>query len=325
MERLRNSNMNIVTTVVGHLNLGVGDMVRVVHGTDDMAWCAFDDRFAWIPRAHLYPLHVPILLNPGSPHIRMESFLTKTSQLTPDEGWSSYIHASGVSSVFKPPRSWQFGASGWGEQSGKTGGLHICLNPDGSRRCQLSVENGICGDSLINTIQGSKAGVLMYLPNMKPESTGNEHETSLTLAFSAILIAYIETMSIVRKEVFRATHHPHGGKLYPNIEWDFTHLPFSKPWMVFASRSRYINLGEFAKARAVVWLQAERAASPDAWKDGVPRNVGLTVGERVQLRMQAPGVANWVEAVVTDTAGPTFSVTVPPHTLCRTDASMFFV
>lgn len=319
------TGLSLVTTVVTHLGLGVGDVVRVVHCTDDMAWCG--DEFGWIPRSHIYPMHVPVVMR-NSP---MESFLTKTSQLSPDEGWAPYLRASGVRSVFKSPRSWQFSANGWGEKAGKTGGLHMRVNPDGSRRCQLSVEHGICGDSLIDTIKGSKAGILMYLPNMNPETNSLaghnvSHETALTLSFSALLLAYIETVSIVRKEVYRTPHHPRGGQVYANIEWDFTHLPFHKPWMVFAhpkSNAREVRIDSFAVERAAVWLRAERVAVPDAWKDPVPR--ALAKGTRVSLRLHEPGVHNWVGAVVTDEEGPTFDVPVPPHTLCRTDDAMFFV
>ena len=320
----------VVTTVVGHLSLDVGDTVRVVYCTDDMAWCDLNTRFAWVPRCHLHPVHLPVSLPTRSRHKHMESFLTKADHLTPDNGWAMYIYASGVTSMFNPPRSWQFSIHG---KSGKTGGLHMCLNADGSRRCQLSVEYGVCGDSLVNTIKGSKAGILMYLPNMNPETNSRSgqdvhHETSLTLSFSALLLAYIETVSLVRKEVFRTPRHPQGGKMYPHAEWDFTHVPFNKPWMVFATsktRTREIRIDRFAQGRASVWLQAERAASPESWKDTVPRVIGLTKGERVHLRVQGPGVINWVGAVVTDPEGPTFNVPVPPNTLCRTSTSMFFI
>jgi hypothetical protein len=192
----------------------------------------------------------------------------------------------------------------------------------------VSVEYGICGDSLIDTIPGSKAGVLMYLPNMKPESGDVQHETSLTLSFSALLLAYIETVSIVRREVYRTPHHPRGGQMYTSIEWDFTHAPFTKPWDVFSTgthKTRDINICDFAKERAALWLQAERIASPDSWKESVPRCVGLSKGDRVSLRLYNPGVTNWVGAVVVDESGPEFDVPIPPNTLCRTDTSMFFV
>jgi hypothetical protein len=195
------------------------------------------------------------------------------------------------------------------------------------------VETGICGDSLINTRPGTKAGVLMYLPNMNPESNTRDgdhtpHETSLTLSFSALLIAYIETVSIVRKAVYHTPRHPNGGQLYQCIEWDFGHPPFDKQWTVFATpkyRKRRVRLDTFAKERAAVWLQAERAAAPESWKDVVSPPIGLARGARVSLRLQTTGVVNWVDAVVVTSQPLKFNVTVLPHTLCRTDTSMFFV
>jgi hypothetical protein len=324
MESVR--GVSIVTTVVDHLDLEVGDMVREVYSNDDgMVWCRVSDRFAWIPRGHIYPLHVPVALKRSSSHAAMEAFLTKSADLSPDEGWASYLSGSGVVSTFKRPRSWQFGTTGWGERPGKTGGLHMCPNPDGSRRCQLSVEFGICGDSLTDTIPGSRAGVLIYLPNMRTDTheCDVQHETSMTLSFSALLLAYVETVSLVRKQVYRTPHHPHGGKLYPGIEWDFAHVPFNKPWRVSVDKT--IHMREFARERASVWLRAERTASPDAWRCTIPRSLPLRRGDQVRLRLTSPGIAKWVDALVVDPKGPTFDVSLTPNTLCRTDTSMFFV
>jgi len=301
-------NMWLVTTP--YEDLSIGDTVHPVRVRNDKLFCfpsgKTRDDAQWVPTAYLDPMHYPSALPPG--HIHMEPFLTRTPSLTPQHGWAAYTRDSGVKGVFRAPRSWYFvmreGFSENAKHCGKTGGLHMSQNEDGSRRCQLSVEYGVCGDSLIQTIPGSKAGVLMYLPRMGGEmDTCNESPT--TISFSALLIVYIETVSRVRREIYANPSHPYGGRMYRGIEWDHTHVPFSKPWPVTSDTGRVINLHTFSQRRADVWLQAERIASPDMWKCSVSRIIPtpsptLSKGDIVHVRFSAHGVSRWVETTVHD-------------------------
>ena len=176
----------------------------------------------------------------------------------------------------------------------------------------------------------------MYLPSMSSVSNGMAgqdvcHETSLTLSFSALLIVYVETLSLVRRAVYETPYHPCGGKMYSSVAWDYSHVPFSSPWTVCTNpgtKQRNINLSEFASKRAVVWLRAEREASPESWKEPVPLTVdlGLSVGDSVSLRLQKSGINTWIASIVTRTSPHlAFDVPCPPHTLCHTNSRIFFV
>lgn len=268
--------------------LCVGDVVYVdVKGSD--AW----EGERRIPASHLTPVHpVPRALPASSHHhADMDPFLTR--DMAPLHGWESYLYGSGVRGTFRAPCSWQFSfGTPDAPLVGKTGGLHMSQNKDGSRRCQLSVEYGMYGDSLVDTIPHTKAGVLMYLPNMG----------SLSMSFSALLIVYVESVSLVRRAMYKNSSHPLGGRAYPGIEWDYSHVPYTTPWPVFSSSVKSVCLSEFAERRARVWIQAEQAASPDRWKPHIPRTVPhLRPGDTIHVRHEAPGVTRWVRATVKST------------------------
>ena len=334
----------MVTTVIESKGLDVGDRVRVLYSDKGRAYCylmsrAKEPRWVslcvdadkearsrglcdWVPLSHLWVLHMPQNMPPLSRHHTMEQFLTRAPHLQPDGGWMFYVNGSGISASYKAPLSWQF-ASTFEGKTGKTGGLHMTENADGSRRCQLSVEVGVCGDSLVNTLVGTKAGVLMYLPNMNVVVNGNAgedvcYDSTLALTFSALLIVYIEALSIVRREVYMNPHHPRAGMQYPGMEWDFFHTPFAKPWTVASHHKSPINLYTYAKERARAWIQAEMTASPKSWSKSPPVGVVKQVSkEPVAIRLQKRGIHHWIQTVITDTR-------VTPDTLCYRNPDMFF-
>lgn len=337
----------MVTTVIESKGLDVGDRVRVLHVSDkgdaygyllcrakQPRWvspCYDADKEArslglceWVPLSHLWVLRVPRNMPPISKHSDMEPFLTHAYHLKPTSGWLSYVNGSGISASYKPPLSWQFFSSVGGD-TGKTGGLHMTQNSDGSRRCQLSVEVGVCGDSLVNTLAGTKAGVLMYLPNMDIgiNAKGGEdvcYDSTIALTFSALLIVYIEALSIVRREVYMNPYHPKGGIEYPGLEWDFHHTPFTKPWTVASQHKSPINLYQYAKERARAWIQAEMAASPVSWKSPPPglNQMVVVANEPVAIRLKKRGVDQWIQTMLTDPR-------ITPHTLCYHNVcGMFF-
>ena len=317
----------MVTTVLESKGLEVGDHLRVLYCSDKgAAFCylmcrAKNPRWAspmydadeharskrichWVPITHLWVLHMPRTLPPMSDMAKMEPFLTKSSHLIPPEGWVSYLNASGVKATFKPPMSWQFGGVCWGrKRSGKTGGLHMTLNSDSSRRCQLSVEVGVCGDSLVDTMPGTKAGVLVYLPNMNIMANGKQgedvcYDSTISLTFSALLMVYTEALSIVRKAVYVNPRHPRGGVEYPNIEWDFFHTPFTKPWVVGPNKTP-INLHLYAKERARFWIQAEMVASPLSWTTP-PSRTPEDKNDPLAVKMEKRGVNTWIQSSTSD-------------------------
>lgn len=290
----------LVTTPVPGLGLGLGDLMRVLYSTTTERWgyllkrpgtshwpCSLDDtdRVATDRGLHvkvsphaLTALAIPdALVTYPAGSADMEQFLTRSPHLVPPGGWGAYIHGSGVRGVHRPPLSWQFHARFWGSphngpRPGKTGGLHMSQTTRGTRLCQLSVECGVLGDSLVNTLDRTATGVLLYLPSMdvrRNAAAGQDvcYESNLTLAFSALLIVYIEAVSHVRREIHRTPGHALCGVDYPSLHWDYTHPPYDRPWVV-SSRSdmkKTTDLLRVARARARVWLDAERAANPRMW------------------------------------------------------------
>jgi hypothetical protein len=314
----------MVTTPIKALKLRVGDVVRVMYISDnDVAWCYLMSRastpkwpsslreadehaqtqntFKWVPASHLWSFYIPRATSPNMDQSNMEPFLTKSDHLVPQGGWKMYLEGSGVQGIFKNPTSWQFWTQCWGGDSlaGKTGGLHMTMNPDMSRRCQLSVEAGVGGDSLIDTIPGSRAGILLYLPTMSILANGTDgqdvcYDSTLTLTFSALVILYAETISIVRREIYKTPQHPMGGQPYSCMKWDFAHVPFSSPWLT-SSAKKNINIHEYAKERARAWLRAEVAASPDSWKPRIPTSPQPNIEdhEHILVRTQKRGINRW--------------------------------
>ena len=276
------------------------------------------------PLAHLFALHVPVML---SPHHEMEPFLVRAPHLVPSGGWAAFFRASGVGAHFSAPRSWQFYAKCWDEDdvlTGKTGGLHMSLHGS-TRRCQLMVEYGVLGDALLNTLPHTKQGLLMYMSTMNTQSAARSgdvcYETSLSLSFSALLLAYAETLSRVRRAVYEHPTHPRGGVDYAAREWDYTHsaitrypvaTPPDKP-------ARTLNLASFAAGKAAMWLRAEKLANPTAWASPPALcSKDVHVGMKCELRMWSPGVTTWVDACVTgvDEGGKvSFDVPLSPQCL----------
>ena len=283
--------------------LGVGDLVRVVCTSSEGSWAyllkrtrttlwpvslADADRvaadmhlYAHVPRHVLRALSVPdALVSHPIGSADMETFLTRAPHLVPRGGWGEYIRGSGVRGVHTPPSSWQFHARFWGDtyggtRTGKTGGLHMSESAKGTRLCQLSVECGVLGDSLVDTLSRTTSGVLVYLPSMDVRSNvaaGEDvnYESNLTLAFSALLITYVEMVSEVRHRIHTTPGHALCGVDYSSLDWDHTHQPYSRPWVAASdpSKIKTIDLLKLARARARVWLAAERVAAPHVW--GLP-------------------------------------------------------
>ncbi len=281
-----------------------------------------------LPITHLFAIYVPLMLPLTTHHMYMEPFLVRAPHLVPDQGWLALLENAGVGTRFTEPRSWQFYAKCWHDDSvvtGKTGGLHMSL--DGTkRRCQLLVEYGVCGDSLVDSVPHTKQGVLIYISNMNTQASQRSgdvcYESSMSLSFSALLLAYVETLSVVRRAVYEHPTHPYGGVDYPARAWDYHHTPYTKPFPVASPLTkppRTINLAEFARKKARVWLKAEQAACPAAWALTPSLNASdVYVGMEMPLRMCHPGVTTWVRAVVTrvsDTEGVVFDVPPTPHCL----------
>lgn len=270
------------------------------------AYAIAHDLCAWVPETHMWVIHRPVALAAYSRHVDMEPFLTRTPHLMPAEGWLSYMDGSGVKAFFVRPCSWQFCTSSSPEVDhllcGKTGGLHLAENKNGSRRCQLSVEYGVMGDSLVDTTESTRAGVLMYLPSMDVAANaaaGEDvcYESNLTLAFTAILIAYIETVSIVRKIVYSTPQHPLGNQPYACMQWDFSHTPFETPWTVASAHKKHKskNLYKFALERAARWVAAETVARPEHWKPPVPAPPPPPDDDTVvDVRVHKAGVCTWL-------------------------------
>lgn len=321
------SGLWVVTTPSPRLQIGVGDVVRVFYTVKNVCWgyllrrrgtsgwptqLGDIDTYAtthklctWVPETHLWVIRRPTAIATYSKHADMEPFLTRTPHLMPDEGWMSYLDGSGVKAFFAPPCSWQFCASFWHTPTpdllcGKTGGLHLTENKNNSRRCQLSVEYGVMGDSMVDTNERTRAGVLMYLPSMDVAANGAAgedvcYESNMSLAFTAILVAYIETVSIVRKIVYSTPYHPHGNQSYACIQWDFSHTPFEKLWTVASAhkRKKTKNLYKFALDRAAVWVAAEAVARPEHWKTPVPLNIPSH--DAIDVRVHKHGVCRWLK------------------------------
>jgi hypothetical protein len=184
------------------------------------------------------------------------------------------------------------------------------------------VEVGVCGDSLINTTPGTKAGVLLYLPNMNIMTNGKLgevvcYDSTVTLSFSALLIVYIEALSLVRREVYMNPHHPMGGVEYPSVEWDFFHVPFTNPWVVASHHKKPINLYKYAKDRARVWIQAEMTASPASWASPPPSSrLKELSDDPIAIRLEKRGVTRWIQTSGNDKR-------VGPGTLCFHNGVMY--
>ena len=349
----------IVTTPDAESGLDVGDLVRVLwreapyaHGyvmrraADRAAFpcrVAADAMAATHGLARLFPLlnltalHVERMLEPEAELFKLEHYLVRASHLVPANGWRTYLEHAGVGAHFTPPHSWQFYGRCWGlgTLSGKTGGLHMSINAANVRRCQLSVEYGVCGDSLMGVMPGTKAGVLLYISNMSIESAVRDGdvctETSLTLSFSALLLAYAEMLSIVRRTVYEHSTHPCGGVDYAARAWDYSHVPYRNPFPVHTPRvdkpTRTLDLAEFAAQRAQLWLEAERAACPDAWtsQHSMLSTDRVHVGMPLAMRLRASGVDAWVAAEVTCVDPLEFDVSVPTHCLAIVDDQVVVV
>jgi len=144
----------------------------------------------------------------------------------------------------------------------------------------------------------------------------------MSLSFSGLLLAYVETLSLVRRAVYEHPTHPYGGVDYPAREWDYTHTPFSYPYpaaCLNGKPARCVNLASFAAKKAAIWVEAEKTANPAAWASP-PRICAkdVHVGMKCALRMWSPGVTAWVDARVTgvDATGcVTFDMPAPPQCL----------
>ena len=293
-----------------------------------------------LPSTHLFAIHIPLML-PQTDGLRneMEPFLVRAPHLVPYGGWAALLQHAGVGTRFTEPRSWQFFGHCWDPDStltGKTGGLHMSLH-ETTRRCQLLVEYGVCGDSLVHTLPHTKQGVLMYISNMNTDDAARSgdvcHESSLSLSFSALLLAYAETLSIVRRAVYEHPTHPYGGVDYPAREWDYTHTPYSKPFPVASPACkplRTVNIAAFASKKAELWIRAEVISNPAAWAPPPTLEVDdVHVGMKMPLRLWHPGVTQWVSARVThvDTNEGVVSFDVPltPHCLGMIGSRVVFV
>lgn len=351
-----NHGLWLVTTPIASKGLYVGDMLRVMFRTSsDIAWCYLMRRakspnwpvdildvdtvakqrrlFAWVPLSHMWVVNTPRAVPSVSEHSSMDPFLTKSPHLFPDGGWLPYLIGSGVKGSFKAPKSWQFRARGFDKKLiGKTGGLHMSENGNASRRCQLSVEYGIRDTSLMNTVPGTRAGVLMYLPNMYVRSNGEDgqdvcYDTSVTLSFSALLIVYAEAVSIVRKTVYSNPSHTYGGKHYDHIRWDFAHEPFSKRWVVSGrcGSKKSINLYEHASKKANTWIQAEIVSSPELWKASISSQVQLRIpqGGSVMVCTRVKNGMKWVHTSLLDDTTMTFTDRIQPNSLCNYNGQFF--
>jgi len=89
---------------------------------------------------------------------------------TPVQGWDAFLRDAGVSLKLYGNTGAQFFAEFWGGVgSGKTGGLHMSEVGTCMRRCQLSVEHGVEGQSLRHSVAGTKAGLLIYVGPTLPQ------------------------------------------------------------------------------------------------------------------------------------------------------------
>ena len=299
-----------------------------------------------VPRHHMISLHDPrdawgddAIHNLKQIHPELPNYLVRTPRLVPTDGWWPYLRDCGIRMYFTPPSSWQFAASCWEAHISapsdterhnnthlcrpfKTGGLHMSEGkpPRAVRRCQLSVEYGLKKDSFMGVAPGMKAGVLVYVGNMSCEDafrTGDIcYDTSLTLSFSALLIAYIEMVSVVRREVYASNGHVFGGLNYCSKFWDFTHVPYTTPFPLAcpASRApRTIDLAAFARERALVVLEAERMASPTTWAVcSSDTAAALSPGTRVAACYREKGIRVWLRVTIVDVT-PVVRVDLTPH------------
>lgn len=293
----------------GYLMRRASSRVPLPDRTDADALAYKSNLITQLPIDHMFAVHIPVAMRHGAD---IEPFLVRATHLLPVGGWNKLLEQAGIVTCFTPPRSWQFHAKQcWGVKSvynGKTGGLNMSIK-DRTRRCQLLVEYGICGDSLVNSIPHTKQGVLMYVSTTNTESASRSgdvcYETSLSLSFSALLLAYIETLSLVRRAVFEHPFHPNSGIDYPSREWDYAHVPYNKPFPVAClpnSPARNIDISQFAAKKAKMWLCAEASANPTAWTRPYPTLTPRTVyiGAVVCIRIQKHGVMTWIAAHVTD-------------------------
>jgi hypothetical protein len=278
-----------------------------------------------LPISHLFALDIPFMLHPRH---EMEPFLVRAPHLVPPGGWAAFLRDSGVGTHFSAPRSWQFYGKCWHDGdmvTGKTGGLHMSLHGH-TRRCQLLVEYGVCGDSLVNTLPHTKQGVLMYVSNMNTESAARSgdvcYESSMSLSFSALLLAYVETLSLVRRAVYEHPTHPYGGVDYESRDWDYTHTPFTSPYPVACLNNkpvRTVNIASFASKKAAIWLDAEKSANPEAWTCAPQLcSKDVHVGMKCAVRMWSLGVTTWVNTHVTgvdENGCVTFDIPIPAQTL----------
>jgi len=299
----------MVTTPVESLK--IGDVVSMlwqepaenvceVLATGETLKIGLDYIFPLLPRA-------PMFLNGTN----MIEFLTSSAELVPDEGWSQYLTKSGVNTWFTPPSSWQFSAVFWDpseRRCGKTGGLHMSFRKH-MRRCQLCIECGVSGESLMGSLPGTKAGVLLYIANMNTATacgvTDVCYETSLSLSFSALLITYVELVSEVRKRVYEHPYHKYSGVHYLCQQWDYDHKPFQKPFPVYTrpgKRCRGLNLFQLAVEKANLWIQAEQAVNGSQWqkKESLLVPLYFYPGQKLVVRVSEVGVVLWMTAEVVD-------------------------
>jgi len=331
----------LVTTPINELQ--VGDLVRVVwmEGEHAMGYPVDDPQKVAVPlpSAHLFAVHVPRICIPSNVTQNIEPFLVRSPHLVPDGGWTHFLEHAGIGMQFSSPRSWQFYAKCWHDTTitGKTGGLYMSLQHT-TRRCQLLIEYGVCGDSLVDTLPHTKQGLLMYISSMNTQSAAESgdvcYESSLSLSFSALLITYAETVSLVRRAVYEHPTHPYGGMHYTACNWDYTHVPYTKPFPVAGNKptARTLNLFTLARKKAQMWIHAETVACPAAWT--LPRQLharDVHVGMKIPLRLAHKGVAMWIEVQVLSvdvhTGNVEFDVNIPrkTHTLCVVNKHVMLV
>lgn len=313
----------IVTTPTTSLH--IGDVVRVVwqeppnafayavrhHGRDVVG-----KAYLRLPLSCLFAKHMPVMIHAFH---EMEPFLVRAPHLVPDGGWLQFLHDAAIGTRFEPPHSWQFYAKCWHDDvsTGKTGGLHMSMHKH-VRRSQLMVEYGVCGDSLLNTLPHTKQGILMYVGCMSAESASRTgdlcYDNSLALSFTALLVAYVETVSLVRRAVYEHLSHPYGGVDYAARQWDYAHTPYTVPFPIASQDhrpARTINIAEFARRKSRQWIEAESIANPVAWSAPVTTvDTNIRVGQRAMVRLARVGVRTWVHATVTSCSPLQFDVPV---------------
>jgi len=91
-------------------------------------------------------------------------------------------------------------------------------------------------------------------------------ETSARMSFTALLLVYVEMVSLVRRRVYAQVGHPRGGVEYRCRAWDNNH---PRPTTVIRvhgkKQSRGIDVATLATARAEAWVRLEQFLAPQEW------------------------------------------------------------